>query len=147
MANTIGERTRRQTSGGGSAEHFLTLPRDRHFKHFCNFAAQTLKHPVMTATELDNLWDFLQGLNLSAEDRLWLSERLRNDNDSNEELLQSEERTVLQWFREHHLGASSTDWNCKSAWDKLTPENREVARKLNLSPEDIDERTFNILSK
>lgn len=147
MTNTIREQTRRQKLADGSAEQFLTFPKERRSKHFCNFAAQTLKHPVMTATELDNLWDFLQGLNLSAEDRLWLSERLRNDNDSNEELLQSEKRTALQWFREHHMGASSTDWNCKSAWDKLTPENREVARKLNLSPEDIDERTFNILSK
>ena len=99
----------------------------------------------MTAKELDSLWEYLQGLNLSDSERFWLGQRLMND--SHDELLQSEERTALRWFREHHLGASSTDWNCKSAWDKLTPENREVARKLNLSPEDIDERTFNILSK
>ena len=131
--------------GDSSVERFLPLPIDRRSKHFCNFAAQTLNHSVMTAKELDSLWEYLQGLNLSAEDRLWLSERLRND--SNEELLQSEERTALRWFREHHLGTFSMDWDCKSAWDNLTPENREVARKLNLSPEDIDERTFNILSK
>lgn len=145
MADTIGERTKKQTLGDGSAEHFLTLPRDRRSKHFCNFAAQTLNHSVMTATELNNLWEYLLGLNLSSEDRIWLGERLMND--SNEELLQSQGKTALQWFREHHLGTSSMDWNCKSAWDNLTPENREVARKLNLSTEDIDERTFNILSK
>ncbi len=145
MADTIGERTKKQTLGDGSAEHFLTLPRDRRSKHFCNFAAQTLNHSVMTATELNNLWEYLLGLNLSSEDRIWLGERLMND--SNEELLQSQGKTALQWFREHRLKEIQTDWNCQSAWDKLTPENREVARKLNLSPEDIDERTFNILSK
>jgi len=145
MADTIGERTKRQSLGDGSAEHFLTLPRARRSKHFCNFAAQTLNHSVMTATELNNLWEYLQGLNLSEEERLWLSERLMND--CHDDFTQSEGRTALQWFREHHLGTSSMDWNCKSAWDNLTPENREVARKLNLSPEDIDERTYKILSK
>ena len=145
MANTIRERTSRKMLGDGSAEHFLPLPRDRRSKHFCNFAAQTLNHSVMTANELDDLWEYLQGLNLSAGERFWLGQRLMND--PHEELLETEEKTALQWFRDHHLENASTDWDCKSAWDKLTPENREVARKLNLSPEDIDERTFNILSK
>ena len=145
MANTIRRRKRRQTLGDGPVEHFSTLSRDRRSKHFCNFAAQTLNHSVMTATELDNLWEYLQGLDLSASERFWLSERLRND--SNEELPQNEERTALQWFREHHLETVPMDWDCKTAWDKLKPDGREVARKLNLSPEDMDERTFNILSK
>ena len=99
----------------------------------------------MTAKELDSLWEYLQGLNLSVSERFWLGQRLMND--SHEELLETEEKTAIQWFREHHLETVSTDWDCKSAWDNLTPENRDAARKLNLSPEDIDERTFNILSK
>lgn len=145
MNNTIKEQTRRQNLGDGSAEHFLTLPKERRSKHFCNFAAQTLNHPVMTAKELDSLWEYLQGLNLSAGERFWLGQRLMND--SHEELLETEEKTALQWFREHHIKTTSTDWNCKSAWDNLTPENRDTALKLNLTPDDIDERTFNILSK
>ena len=145
MTNTIREQTRRQKLADGSAEQFLTFPKERRSKHFCNFAAQTLNHSVMTAKELDSLWEYLQGLNLSVSERFWLGQRLMND--SHEELLETEEKTAIQWFREHHLNTAPIDWDCKSAWDNLTPENREVARKLNLSPEDIDERTFNILSK
>ena len=146
MNNTVLEQTRNRGLLNGEKGHFFSRPDSRHTKQFCTFAAQTLNSSVMTAAELNELWMYLQGLNLSADERLWLSERLVRDSNVAAPS-QSEKRTALQWFREHQLEPNETGWDCQSAWNNLSLDNREVARKLNLSPDDIDERTFNILSK
>ena len=49
------------------------------------------------------------------------------------------------WFREH---AVKHEWDPQEAWNRLTDAQREeAATKLNLGPEDMDERTFAIIEK
>ena len=39
------------------------------------------------------------------------------------------------------------EWNTQKAWEELTDEQRQQAERLNLTSEDMDARTFSILTK
>ena len=39
------------------------------------------------------------------------------------------------------------DWDRQEAWNRLTDKQREDATRLNLTAEDMDERTFAIIEK
>ena len=43
--------------------------------------------------------------------------------------------------------SESQKWNCQDAWNQLTDKQREEAQNLNLSAEDMDEKTFAIIQK
>ena len=55
------------------------------------------------------------------------------------------ESTKTKWFREH--ATIKHDWDRQEAWNRLTDEQREEAARLNLTVEDMDERTFYIIQK
>jgi DNA-binding MarR family transcriptional regulator len=55
------------------------------------------------------------------------------------------ESPKTKWFREH--AASGLKWDRLEAWSRLTEKQREEATRLNLSAEDMDERTFYIIEK
>ena len=48
-------------------------------------------------------------------------------------------------FRDSHVGR--TVWDEQQAWNELTDAQRAQAEKLNLTPSDMDARTFSILTK
>ncbi|MBP3228948.1 MAG: hypothetical protein J6M53_09245 [Bacteroidaceae bacterium] len=51
----------------------------------------------------------------------------------------------LRWFIENDL---RPDWHThKNLWDELTDDQRALAERLNLTPDDIDERTFSLLTR
>ena len=51
----------------------------------------------------------------------------------------------IKWYREH--SSSVLQWDMQNAWNQLTDEQRQRAERLNLTPEDMDARTFSILTK
>ena len=52
----------------------------------------------------------------------------------------------IKWLQVHT--SSMPEWNPVEAWGRLTDKQREeAATKLHLSAEDMDERTFNIITK
>ena len=52
----------------------------------------------------------------------------------------------IKWLQVHT--SDMTEWNPVEAWGRLTDKQREeAATKLHLSAEDMDERTFNIITK
>lgn len=55
------------------------------------------------------------------------------------------ESPKTKWFREH--AATGLKWDRLEAWNRLTEKQREEAARLNLSAEDMDERTFYIIEK
>ena len=59
--------------------------------------------------------------------------------------LNNPESPKTKWFREH--STTGLKWNKLEAWSRLTEKQREEATRLNLSAEDMDERTFYIIEK
>jgi len=49
------------------------------------------------------------------------------------------------WFFEQLPPAP--EWDTQAAWERLTDAQREQAIKLKFTPEDMDSRTFGILTK
>ena len=43
--------------------------------------------------------------------------------------------------------SNSPKWNCQEAWNQLTDKQREEAQHLNLTVDDMDEKTFAIIQK
>ena len=109
----------------------------------------------MTTVALNNLWKYLQGLMLSRSDREWLVGKLSEPMDqvSVEAKEDTSKKTYkeipispkLKWLRIHI--AAAPKWNRQEAWNRLTDKQREEATRLNLSAEDMDERTFYIIEK
>ena len=109
----------------------------------------------MTTYALNNLWNYLQGLSLSRSDLEWLAGKLIEpiDKTSAEVEENAEEKTYevipvspkLQWLRMHIT--ATPEWNRQEAWNRLTDKQREEAMRLNLSAEDMDERTFYFIQK
>lgn len=109
----------------------------------------------MTSYTLNNLWNYLQGLSLSRSDREWLAGKLIEpiEKTSAEAEENAEEKTYevipvspkLQWLRMHIT--ATPGWNRQEAWNRLTDKQREEAMRLNLSAEDMDERTFYFIQK
>jgi len=109
----------------------------------------------MTSYALNNLWNYLQGLSLSRSDREWLAGKLIEpiEKTSAEAEENAEEKTYevipvspkLQWLRMHIT--ATPGWNRQEAWNRLTDKQREEAMRLNLSAEDMDERTFYFIQK
>ena len=105
----------------------------------------------MTSYALNNLWNYLQGLSLSRSDREWLAGKLIEPIDKTS--AEVEEKTYettsvspkLQWLRMHIT--ATPEWNRQEAWNRLTDKQREEAMRLNLSAEDMDERTFYFIQK
>ena len=52
----------------------------------------------------------------------------------------------MKWLSQGILH-DATEWNNLEAWDRLTDEQRRDAERLNLTPEDLDARTFSILTR
>ena len=48
-------------------------------------------------------------------------------------------------FREH--ATANREWDRNEAWNRLTARQRERAGRLNLTADDMDERTFSIIEK
>ena len=109
----------------------------------------------MNAISMNNLWNYLQGLSLSRSDREWLAGKLIEpiEKTSAEAEENAEEKTYevipvspkLQWLRMHIT--ATPGWNRQEAWNRLTDKQREEAMRLNLSAEDMDERTFYFIQK
>ena len=55
------------------------------------------------------------------------------------------ESESTKWFREH--AKAPHEWDRQEAWNRLTDKQREEATRLNLTAEDMDERTFAIIEK
>lgn len=55
------------------------------------------------------------------------------------------ESSKTKWFREH--ATAKHVWDRQKAWNRLTDEQREEATRLNLTAEDMDERTYYIIEK
>ena len=68
-----------------------------------------------------------------------------SDIDKMRKKLNIPESTKTKWFREH--AATGLEWDRQEAWNRLTDQQREEASRLNLSAEDMDERTFYIIQK
>ena len=105
----------------------------------------------MTSYALNNLWNYLQGLSLSRSDREWLAGKLIEPIEKTS--AEAEEKTYettsvspkLQWLSMHIT--ATPEWNRQEAWNRLTDKQREEAMRLNLSAEDMDERTFYFIQK
>lgn len=68
-----------------------------------------------------------------------------SDVDAMRKKLNIPESPKTKWFREH--ANINHEWNRQEAWNRLTEEQREEATHLNLTAEDMDERTFYIIQK
>ena len=68
-----------------------------------------------------------------------------SDVDEMRKKLNVPESSKTKWFREH--ATLNHEWNRQEAWNRLTDEQREEAAHLNLTAEDMDERTFYIIQK
>lgn len=55
------------------------------------------------------------------------------------------ESSSTKFFREH--AATNHEWDRHKAWLRLTDRQRERASRLNLTADDMDERTFSIIEK
>ncbi|MBQ9665895.1 MAG: hypothetical protein IJV33_05450 [Bacteroidaceae bacterium] len=55
------------------------------------------------------------------------------------------ESESTKWFREHAKAVH--EWDRQEAWNRLTDKQREEATRLNLTAEDMDERTVAIIEK
>lgn len=109
----------------------------------------------MTTFALNNLWRYIQGLMLTQSEREWLVGKLSEpiEKTSAEAKEDTTEKTYevtpvspkLKWWRIHI--AAAPEWNRQEAWNRLTDKQREEATRLNLSAEDMDERTFYIIEK
>lgn len=55
------------------------------------------------------------------------------------------ESESTKWFREHSKVVH--EWDRQEAWNRLTDKQREDATRLNLTAEDMDERTVAIIEK
>lgn len=55
------------------------------------------------------------------------------------------ESPKTKWFRDH--ATISNEWDRHEAWNRLTDEQRDEAKRLHLTAEDMDERTFYIFEK
>ena len=51
----------------------------------------------------------------------------------------------IKWYKRNM--ADVPEWDTQEAWSQLTDEQRLQAEHLNLSPEDMDARTYSILTK
>ena len=51
----------------------------------------------------------------------------------------------IKWYKRNM--ADVPEWDSQEAWSQLTDEQRLQAERLNLSPEDMDARTYSILTK
>ena len=51
----------------------------------------------------------------------------------------------IKWYR--GCMSHADEWNTQKAWEELTDEQRQQAERLNLTSEDMDARTFSILTK
>lgn len=102
----------------------------------------------MTTAALNNLWAYINGLTLTANEKQWLADKL-TDKDSKIKKrtvsVKKEGLTGLQWLLDHPIDVQA--WNKQAAWNSLSAENQAAAGRLNLTPDDMDERTFSILSK
>ena len=55
------------------------------------------------------------------------------------------ESEETKWFREH---SAKHEWSREDAWNRLADgQRKEASEKLNLTAEDMDERTFEIIQK
>lgn len=102
----------------------------------------------MTTSALNNLWVYINGLTLTAKEKQWLADKLMDRGSkvkTRTAAAKKEGLTGLQWLLEHPIDVQA--WDKQAAWDSLSAENQAAARKLNITPDDMDERTFSILSK
>lgn len=51
----------------------------------------------------------------------------------------------IKWYQ--RAMANVPEWDSQEAWNQLTDEQRLQAERLNLTPEDMDARTYSILTK
>jgi len=51
----------------------------------------------------------------------------------------------IKWYK--RCMANVPEWDTQEAWTQLTDEQRLQAERLNLTPEDMDARTYSILTK
>lgn len=72
-------------------------------------------------------------------------EEQENDVDEMRKKLNIPESPMTRWFREH--AASKHEWDRQEAWNRLTDKQREEAKRLRLTADDMDERTFAIIEK
>ena len=54
------------------------------------------------------------------------------------------ESPTTKWFREH---AYPMEWDKQEEWNKLTPEQKAYAERLNFGVEDMDPRTVGLIIK
>ena len=102
----------------------------------------------MTTSALNNLWVYINGLTLTAKEKQWLADKLMDRGSkfkTRTAAAKKEGVTGLQCLLEHPIDVQA--WDKQAAWDSLSAENQAAARKLNITPDDMDERTFSILSK
>lgn len=84
----------------------------------------------MTTAAINNLWVYLQGLSLTSDESLWLSEKLA------ENAKKKQEKTKRELIREKFKDL------------KISPELRKMTGSVKMSDLDLtDERTRYILSK
>lgn len=81
------------------------------YKGKCVFLHHEQKAYNMNAVSLNNLWNYLQGLSLTASNRKWLSERLTeplNKADSSDAKIKDELKQAFQQLNEVKAGKRQT---------------------------------------
>ena len=92
----------------------------------------------MSKQDIDIVLTFLHEVREKAEDTHGIAEQVR----AKYNIPESEK---VKWFREH--AEPAPEWDKQAAWDNLTDAQREQAIKLKLTTDDMDIRTYGILTK
>ncbi len=92
----------------------------------------------MSKQDIDIVLTFLHEMKKQAEESHDIVSQVR----AKYNIPESEE---VKWLREH--AKPTPEWDKQAAWDKLTDAQREQAIKLNFTADDMDMRTYGILTK
>ena len=92
----------------------------------------------MSKQDIDIVLSFLHEVKKQAEESNDIVSQVR----AKYNIPESEE---VKWLREHALPAP--EWDTQAAWDRLTDAQREQAVKLKLTADDMDIRTYCLLTK
>lgn len=83
---------------------------------------------------MNNLWNYLQGLSLSASDRRWLADRLIQSSREEDKEILAQARKAIDEMREQ----SETNGNSEMTLDDINAEIRE-ARLARKNPQTIQQ--------
>ncbi len=90
--------------------------------------------------------NLMQGM--TREQKMIVVMYLTESMNKNEPLKQNNGSSISPSTKWNNMTLSdSHKWNRQEAWNQLTDKQREEAHHLNLTPEDIDEKTFAIIQK